>query len=285
MHANHVDVVAKLRNLFPDQHDLVECPHALPCFQLRQILVYLLEAGIQILHRPLIAQHTVAAFSTTSQWCHAFQLFNASVTFDLLGLHFSKLVPKVAMRLYDLSLASYDYARGRLRVKRTFRSMQTELSPHDADWTAEIHVGAAHLHTLAVDVLVSLQLTAIHQVPAYITAGFTPCAGEEVSLTFRFLDRRITLSALHVTMITQIVLGFEAQLFVAVCIWTEVVLKLTFCCCVSLDHLTLHFLGTAAGVVGTFDDQVVELGPNQASGTGTLKPTQALSVDGASCAR
>lgn len=50
VHANHVDVVAQLRHLFADGHHLVECPHALPSFEVRQVLVDLFEASVEVLH-------------------------------------------------------------------------------------------------------------------------------------------------------------------------------------------------------------------------------------------
>lgn len=114
MHPNHVDIVPQLRYLLADRHDLVKRPHALPGLEVRQVLVHLLEPGVQILHCPVVANDGVSI--TTSARSRG-ELIYAAEHFVLPAMEVSHLRPKVVVRQNGIPLRPNNDAGRRLWVE------------------------------------------------------------------------------------------------------------------------------------------------------------------------
>lgn len=107
MHADHVDVVAQLRDLLSDGHDLVESPHALPGFEVGEVLVDFFEACVEILHGAVIV---VNVFAGRLPIEGGRDFLKAFVGVVLTRPTLSNLVRQVPVRLDDIPLRPNDDA-------------------------------------------------------------------------------------------------------------------------------------------------------------------------------
>jgi len=282
VHANHVDVIPELRDLFPDGHDLIERPHALPGFEVSEVLVDFLKAGVEVLHGTVVAADGIAVGLAVDG---SRDLSKAFVVPLLLAAAFANLFGEVGVGLDEVSLGSDDDARGCFGMEGTLREMLCQLAPFNAHRTTEVLVCASNLDTVTVQVVVRRHIGSEDHLPASFASCLGLRAGNQMQLTIWLQNFLLAELAIRLHVLTLFAGRLATQLLVARLVGAAVFSETTFSSCVRFDILPAHLLVATPLSKWTLDHQAVQLCANQPRAAEAVTPREWLSINGTSGSR
>jgi hypothetical protein len=182
------------------------------------------------------------------------------------------LAAQVAKCLYDLALAAYDGARGRVWMEGAGKGMQLLVCPYDSDGTADALEAACHLDGNTIHASMDFLVVTEDHCPAGRTSSLAPRALKQVDITIGFFNNGVAELAVAFLMLAFIIGRLVANSLFAFGIWTRELPEAALHSRVPFYFLPFHFLFAASAMVGAFDDQVIQLGTNQPYRAGAVCP-------------
>lgn len=182
------------------------------------------------------------------------------------------LAAQVAKCLYDLALAAYDGARGRVWVERAGKGMELLVCSYNSHGTADALKAACHFDGYTIHASMDLFVLAEDHRPTGGTSSLAPRALKQVDITIGFFNNGVAELAVAFLMLAFIIGRLVANSLFAFAIWTRELAEAALHCRVPFYYLPFHFLFAASAMVGAFDNQVIQLGTNQPYRAGAVCP-------------